>query len=158
MATTRTATSADLRFMVHVLCLAVGGPSGPLSVQECHDDPVLAHYLDLWTPSQIGLICSAEGRPVGACWLTLRPAEDPGLGYVAPGIPELIIGIAPDAREQGHGSFLLASTLQAADAAGVRSVSLAVDAEDLRTAALFQNAGFTAVGHNGDRTIMLRVA
>lgn len=157
MATTRRATSGDLRFMVHILCLAAGGTSGPRSVQECHDDPALAHYLDRWTPDQTGLICSEHDRPIGACWATMRPAEDPGRGFVAPGIPELIIGIAPDHQGQGHGSFLLASTLQTADHAGLRSLSVAVEKDDPRATALFREAGFTTVGDHDGRSIMLRV-
>ncbi|MEE8870279.1 MAG: GNAT family N-acetyltransferase [Acidipropionibacterium acidipropionici] len=157
MATTRRATPEDLRFMVHILCLAAGGPSGPLSVKECHDDPALAHYLDLWTPDQIGLICSDDHRPIGACWTVLRPAADPGRGFVAPGIPELIIAIAPEYQDRGHGSFLLAATLQATDDAGVRSVSAAVNDDDARSIGLLRGAGFTSVGSHDGHSVMMRV-
>jgi len=83
MATTRRATPADLPFMVHVLRHAAGGTSGPLDVEECRANPAIAHYIDGWTPDQVGLICLVDDTPVGAAWVRNLPASDPGYGFVA---------------------------------------------------------------------------
>lgn len=143
--------------MIHVLCLAAGGSHGPRSVQECHDDPQLAQRLDQWTPRNTGLLCLDDSRTIGACWLTPVAVTDPGHGLMGPAIPQLTIGIAPEHQHRGHGSYLLAATLQAADRAGVRSTSLTVDDDNDHAIAMFANAGFSPVSSTGGTTVMLRV-
>lgn len=157
MATTRRATTDDLPFMIHILCLAAGGIHGPRSVQECHDDPAMAQRLDLWTPRQTGLVCLDDGRCIGACWLTRIPADATRRALVSPDIPELTIGIAPDLQGHGHGSYLLSAALEVAEREGVRSVSLVVDEANERAAAMFAHAGFSAISTGTAGTVMLRV-
>ena len=157
MATTRRATLADLPFMVHVLRHAAGGVSGPLDVEECRTTPAIAHYIDGWTPEQVGLICLADGAPIGAAWARNLPATDPGSGFVAPGIPELTIAISPRHRGHGHGGYLLASLLDACCRNGIKSVSLSVDANNERAVAMCHQAGFIEVSHDHGRLVMLRV-
>ncbi|WCC80403.1 GNAT family N-acetyltransferase [Cutibacterium equinum] len=157
MATTRRATAPDLPFMVHVLRYAIGGVAGPLSVEDCRTNPAIAHYIDGWTPDQIGMICLVDDSPVGAAWLRNLPADDPGYGFVAPGIPELMIAVSAQQRGQGHGGFLLASLLDECTRHDVRSVSLSVEAENEPAVAMFRRAGFVDVSSNADRLTMLRV-
>lgn len=157
MATTRRATARDLPFLIHVLCLAAGGVHGPRTVQECHDDPELAQRLDLWTPDQTGLLCLDRSRQIGACWLTTIAATQPGHGMMGPAIPQLTIGIAPEHQGRGHGSYLLSATLQAADRAGVPSISLSVDDDNDHAIAMFTSAGFAPVSSGAETTVMLRV-
>ena len=157
MATTRRATPADLPFMVHVLRHAAGGTSGPLDVEECRTNPAIAHYIDGWTPDQVGLICLVDDTPVGAAWVRNLPASDPGYGFVAPGIPELVIAISPHHREQGLGGYLLESLLDTCSANGIKSVSLSVDANNERAVAMCHQAGFIEVSHYHGRLVMLRV-
>lgn len=114
MATTRRATPADLPFMVHVLRHAAGGTSGPLDVEECRTNPAIAHYIDGWTPDQVGLICLVDDTPVGAAWVRNLPASDPGYGFVAPGIPELVIAISLTTVSRGSAdTFWKASSTRA---------------------------------------------
>ncbi|QCV87171.1 GNAT family N-acetyltransferase [Acidipropionibacterium jensenii] len=158
MASTRRAGARDIPFMIHVLRLAAGGANGPLSIEECRSNPAISHYLDRWSPEQLGLICSEENTEIGAAWLTLLPADDPGYGFIAPTIPELTIGVAPEYQGKGHGDFLLSNLLDAADRAGVRSISLSVADDNDRARAMYQRAGFSPVGQHQQATTMLRVA
>jgi GNAT superfamily N-acetyltransferase len=143
--------------MVHILRLAAGGVHGPLTVDECRQNSEISRYLDRWSPDQIGLICTDRGGNIGAAWLTELPAEEPGYGFVAAIIPELTIGIAPDFQQQGHGSFLLASLLDAARRAGIRSISLSVSDDNERAKTMYQKAGFAPVAERDDSITMLRV-
>lgn len=143
--------------MVHILRLAAGGSRGPLSVEDCRNDPKISRYLDRWTPDQVGLICMARSGNIGAAWLTGLSATEPGYGFIAPTIPELTIGIAPDFQGQGHGSFLLASLLDAARRAGIRSISLSVSDDNERAKAMYQKADFSPVSQSRDSITMLRV-
>ncbi|WP_257479142.1 GNAT family N-acetyltransferase [Acidipropionibacterium jensenii] len=158
MASTRRATAQDLPFMIHVLRLAAGGSKGPLSLESCRQNPEISRYLDRWSPEQIGLICADQGSDIGAAWLTELPADEPGYGFVAPSIPELTIGIAPHFQGAGHGGYLLASLLDAASRAGVRSISLSVSDDNQAAIAMYQRAGFASVGRREAATVMLRVA
>ncbi|MDO4411462.1 GNAT family N-acetyltransferase [Cutibacterium sp.] len=158
MATTRRATTADLPFMVHVLRHAAGGVSGPLTVEECRTNPAIAHYIDGWTPDQIGMICLVAGSPIGAAWLRNLPASDPGYGFIAPGIPELTIAISPQHRGQGNGGFLIASLLDVCDHDRIRSVSLSVDADNKAALAIYRKTGFVEVSTQNNNVRMLRVA
>ncbi|MSS46742.1 GNAT family N-acetyltransferase [Cutibacterium sp. WCA-380-WT-3A] len=157
MATTRRATPADLPLMIHALRHAAGGVNGPLDVEECRTSPAIAHYINGWTPDQVGLICLAANTPIGAAWIRDLPETDPGYGFVAPGIPELTIAISPHHRGKGHGSYLLASLLDSCRRSGIRSVSVGVDAGN-PAAELFQEAGFVSVCRRDGRVVMLRVS
>ena len=157
MATTRPGTPTDLPFMVHVLRHAAGGISGPLSVEECRTNPAIAHYIDGWTPDQIGLICLVGDTPIGAAWIRNLPVTDPGYGFVAPGIPELVIAVSPRYRGQGNGGYLLASLLDACRVQGIRSVSLSVDAGNEVAVAMYRRAGFIQVSDDHDHPRMLWV-
>ncbi|MDK7699544.1 GNAT family N-acetyltransferase [Cutibacterium avidum] len=157
MATTRRATTTDLPFMVHVLRHAAGGESEPLDVEECRTNPAIAHYIDGWTPDQIGMICLVDGSPIGAAWLRDLPASDPGYGFVAPGIPELTIAISPQQRSQGHGGYLLDSLLDECRRHGIRSVSLNVDTANEPAMAIYRKAGFVEVSSKSNHLTMLHV-
>lgn len=157
MATTRAAGQSDLPFMVHVLRHAAGQQGEPLDVEQCRTSPEVSHYIDGWTPGQGGMICEVDGSPIAAAWLRLLPPEDPGRGFVAPGIPELVIAVAPAHRGAGHGGYLLATLLQVAEDAGVRSTSAFVLESNEPALAMLRRAGFTTVGRRDGGEVMLRV-
>ncbi|MGK2310536.1 N-acetyltransferase family protein [Cutibacterium sp. V947] len=157
MATARRATTADLPLMVHVLRHAAGGISEPLDVKECQTNPAIAHYINGWTPDQIGMICFADGSPIGAAWLRNLPACDPGYGFVAPGIPELTMAISPQQRGRGHGGYLLDSLLAECHRHGTRAVSLSVDAANRPAMTIYRKAGFVEVSTENNHLTMLRV-
>ena len=142
--------------MVHVLRHAAGGISGPLDVEECRANPAIAHYIDGWTPDQVGLICLVDDTPVGAAWVRNLPASDPGYGFVAPGIPELVIAISPHHRQQGLGGYLLESLLDTCSANGLKSVSLSVGVGG-GWVWVCRRVGFVGVSYRGGRVVMLRV-
>jgi GNAT superfamily N-acetyltransferase len=90
--------------------------------------PATAHYIAGWPrDTDLGVIAEADGEPVGAAWLRLLPAADPGYGFVAPDVPELTIGVARDWRGQGVGRALLRALASQARAAGIRQISLSVE-------------------------------
>lgn len=157
MAITRRATTADLPFMVHVLRHAAGGVSEPLDIKECRTNPAIAHYIDGWTPDQIGMICLVAGSTIGAVWLRDLPASDPGYGFVAPGIPELTIAISPQRRGQGHGRYLLDSLLDECRRHSIHSVSLSVDAANEPAMTIYRKAGFVEVSSENNHLTMLHV-
>ena len=90
-----------------------------------------------------------EEVPVGAVWVRLWSAADPGYGYVGEGIPELAIALHPNYRRQGIGTALLKQLLEAA-----QSVYLAVSLNvrgDNPVVRLYERLGFVKV-EGSDRT------
>ena len=61
-----------------------------------------------------GLIAEVEGKPAGAAWARSFDYEEPGLAFVAPFLPELVIAVSEDYRRQGIGSKLLIELLKLA--------------------------------------------
>jgi hypothetical protein len=57
-----------------------------------------------------------DDTPVGAAWVRNLPASDPGYGFVAPGIPELVIAISP--HSGGNKSITWVRGRQIADPCG----------------------------------------
>jgi ribosomal protein S18 acetylase RimI-like enzyme len=86
-----------------------------------------------------------QGRPLGAAWARLFPADHPGYGFIAEDVPELSIGVSDAARGQGVGGALIDGLLAAAREAGFARVSLSVDRNNpaLR---LYQRHGFRDAG------------
>jgi GNAT superfamily N-acetyltransferase len=90
--------------------------------------PATAHYIAGWPrDTDLGVIAEADGAPVGAAWLRFLPAADPGYGFVAPGVPELTIGVAGDWRRRGVGRALLRALAEQARSVGIRQISLSVE-------------------------------
>ena len=94
--------------------------------------PATAHYIAGWPrETDLGVIAQADGVPVGAAWLRFLPATDPGYGFVAPGVPELTIGVAANWRGRGVGRALLRALAGEARSAGIRRISLSVERKNL---------------------------
>jgi GNAT superfamily N-acetyltransferase len=90
--------------------------------------PATAHYIAGWPrDTDLGVIAEADRAPVGAAWLRFLPAADPGYGFVAPGVPELTIGVAGDWRRRGVGRALLRALAGQARSVGIRQISLSVE-------------------------------
>jgi ribosomal protein S18 acetylase RimI-like enzyme len=109
--------------------------------------PQVRLYLDGWgRPGDTGLIAVAEdGRRLGAAWYRLYPAENPSSGFVAADIPELSIGVVPEARGRGIGGALLDALLALAREQGYQAVSLSVDREN-PARRLYERKGFHDAG------------
>jgi ribosomal protein S18 acetylase RimI-like enzyme len=152
----RDATADDLPALIAALVEAVNWHGREeLGEAAVMSQPHLAHYVAGWPrPGDFGTIAVAGGAAVGAAWCRVFSAEDAGYGYVADDVPELSIGVAPRWRGQGIGTALLDRLISQARDRGMRTVSLSV--EDYNHARLlYQRAGFTVVGREGESDVML---
>jgi ribosomal protein S18 acetylase RimI-like enzyme len=149
MVTIRAVTSADLPFLRDMLweAAAVAEELRTLGKEASLALPHVAKYLAGWgRPGDFGVIAIDEqGRPLGAAWARLFPADHPGYGFIAEDVPELSIGVSDAARGQGVGGALIDGLLAAAREAGFARVSLSVDRNNpaLR---LYQRHGFRDAG------------
>lgn len=152
----RGATADDGAFLVAMLVLAAGRrpDNGARSAEEVVRDPSLAHYVAGWPrPGDVGVVAQ-DVRPLGAAWWRYFDALDPGYGFVAETVPELAIGVVPDARGQGIGRALLDELIGRACTAGIGALSLSVrlDNPALR---LYRRCGFETAGTNGGSLTMI---
>jgi ribosomal protein S18 acetylase RimI-like enzyme len=131
---------AMLHEAAHAAEEGIAGPSGLRAVPE------LARYVDGWgRPSDLGVV-GEDGVPLGAAWVRLLKADEPGYGYVDEDTPELAVAVAPGARGTGLGTALLTRLLD--DAAGrFDAVCLSVRGDN-PARRLYERLGFVAVGEH----------
>lgn len=119
------------------------------------------------TPADAGAIAALERRvfsdpwsaesireTIGMPWMFTQVAEDAGgtlLGYVfcreVAGESELLnLAVDPDQRRGGVGGLLLTAALDWITARGARETFLEVRASNVAAIALYERAGFRAVG------------
>lgn len=159
VSTLRAATGEDREALVEALVAAANwDPDRPaLSRDAVLAEPALRHYVTGWGgPRDLGVVAVEEGVPVGAAWLRDLPADDPGYGFVADGVPEVSIGVRADWRGQGIGAALLQRLLADAAAAGIDRVSLSVERAN-PAQRLYRRAGFVTVATGRDSDTMLLV-
>src|SRR5690349_2120574 len=78
------------------------------------------HYVEgFGRPGDVGVVAELDGRPAGAAWARYGH----GYGFVADDVPELSIGVRPDARGRGIGAALLDALADELRRAGVARVS-----------------------------------
>lgn len=98
------------------------------SRESVFSTPKIAHYITGWPrDTDLGVIAEANGQRVGAAWLRFLPATDPGYGFVAPGVPELTVGVAAPWRGRGVGRALLRAVADQARLRGIGQISLSVE-------------------------------
>jgi GNAT superfamily N-acetyltransferase len=121
-------------------------------------DPATFRYIDGWKrPGDAGMIASdAAGTPIGACWYRLFPEHSPGSGFVAPGVPELTLGVVSVWRAQGVGRELLRAVLVQARHHGFTRISLNVDRANF-AAQLYAAEGFVPVYRRDTSNVMVRL-
>lgn len=155
----RKAARTDARFLGDMLVEAVNwAPARSTSRIDALADPKVARYITGWKrPGDAGMIAvDATGTPIGACWYRLFPPNAPGSGFVAPGVPELTLGVVGIWRGEGIGRELLHGALDSARQHGYRRVSLNVDRDNFASK-LYLAEGFLTV-ERGDRAdTMVRV-
>jgi GNAT superfamily N-acetyltransferase len=124
----RAARPDDGEFIGGMLIEAVNwSPERKLSREQIFSTPNLAHYVTGWPRhGDLGVVAEADGQPVGAAWLRLFSAGDPGYGFVAADVPELSIGVATPWRGRGVGRALLRALAGRARSAGITKISLSV--------------------------------
>ena len=117
-------------------------------------DPHLARYVVGWPrPGDLGVVAEID-VPVGATWWRYFAAGEPGYGFVDERIPEISIGVVPQARGAGIGSRLLAALIECARERAVPALSLSVE-PDNPAARLYRRLGFVEVGGVGGAVTMV---
>ena len=89
-------------------------------------------------------------------WYRLFGEDAPANGFVATGVPELIIGVRPLWRAQGVGRALMRALTDAARAAGFTRITLSVEHDNFARS-LYRSEGFAVVETRGGRDTMVRV-
>lgn len=154
----RSAGPADAPFLTSMLVEAVNFSSDrqedPAVVLR---DPQVAQYIAGWPQDRDrGLVATtADGLPLGACWLRYRPVSSPGYGFVGPEIPELTIGVRRDARGRGIGRALLRAIAAEARAAGLTTLSLSVEHANRAACGLYRSEGWRTVKPEVDADTMV---
>ncbi len=147
--TTRAAIVADAPFLWEMLwqAAAVSPDVREMGRERALALPSIRRYLDNWgRPGDAAVVAvPAEGACLGAAWYRLFPATAPGYGFVAEDIPELGIGVSPEARGEGVGSALLEELKATAQAQGFAALSLSVDREN-PARRLYERHGFQDAG------------
>jgi GNAT superfamily N-acetyltransferase len=127
--------------------MAVDAGMRALGREAAFAKPNIRRYLERWgRPGDAAVVAlAADGQRLGATWYRLFPAEDPGWGFVATGVPELGIGVVTEARGNGIGSALLDALLSLAREQGYRALSLSVDRQN-PARRLYERKGFRDAG------------
>jgi ribosomal protein S18 acetylase RimI-like enzyme len=147
----RRGSAADVPFMRSMLPHAYGW-----RVNALETDIPLSRYVDNWgRPGDVAVIAHETGNRVGAAWLRLFRAAEPGYGFVDEQTPELSIAVVPSRRRHGQGQELLDGLLDAARAAGHRQVSLSVE-DGSPAVGFYERNGFEHVGDAEGGVIMLK--
>jgi GNAT superfamily N-acetyltransferase len=157
--TLRQATGSDARFLGDMLVEASEWmPARTRSRSDVLADPSTAKYIEGWKrPGDAGMVAiDSSASPIGACWYRLLPPDDPGYGFVAPGVPELTLGVTPVWRAQGVGRALLAAVLAQARLSGHTRISLSVERAN-HAQRLYVSEGFRSVVRGTDSDTMVRI-
>ncbi|WP_025158342.1 GNAT family N-acetyltransferase [Leifsonia aquatica] len=121
------------------------------------EDPFVSRYIAGWKrPGDFGCIAEDHlGSPVGAVWARLFPANAPGSGFVAVGVPELTLGVNPQWRAQGVGRALLQEIARRGAAAGIARLSLSVERTNFAQR-LYVSEGYVTVASDDRADVMVR--
>ena len=149
--TVRAARSDDIAFLADMLfaAAAVSPEVRAMGQAAALAEPAIGRYLDGWgRAGDAGVVAvAAGGRPLGAAWYRLFPADAPAYGFVAADVPELGIGVAAEVRGRGVGRALLEELLATARRAGYAQVSLSVDRRN-PARRLYERVGFRDAGRS----------
>ncbi|MGO4593412.1 N-acetyltransferase family protein [Leifsonia sp. 2TAF2] len=154
----RPATGHDARVLADMLVEAANwNPVRARSRLTVLDDPAVRHYVVGWQrPGDFGCVAEdAQGVAVGACWARLFPADHPGYGFVAAGVPELTLGVYPQWRAQGAGRALLRELGRTAAARGHARLSLSVERTNFAQR-LYLSEGYVIVASRDGSDTMVR--
>jgi ribosomal protein S18 acetylase RimI-like enzyme len=155
----RPLTTADEALVWEMLYHAIHVPEGAEAPPRAIVfEPGLAHYAQDWgqRAGDLGFAAleAGPGRAVGAAWLRLPPADDPGYGWVDEHTPELSVALLPGYRGQGLGSRLIAALLEEARGR-FGAVSLSVQADNAAKG-LYERLGFKTVKEDGTNLVLLK--
>jgi GNAT superfamily N-acetyltransferase len=148
---TRKGSAGDVPFMRSMLAHAYAW-----RVNAFEADIPLSRYVDNWgRPGDLAVIAHETGNRVGAAWLRVFRASEPGYGFVDENTPELSIAVVPSRRRHGLGQELMDALLEAARATGHGAVSLSVEA-DSAAVGFYERNGFTHVREQDGGVVMLK--
>jgi len=154
--TIRLATADDEVFLWEMLYQAIYIPAGKAKPnRSILQEPAFAHYVDGWGHyrDDEGLIAVDQHKQaIGAVWMRLFGADDPGWGFVDADTPELSIAVLPAHRGQGLGTALLRGLIERVRK-DYAALSLSVD-PDNRAMKLYERLGFEVVGASGSSVTM----
>lgn len=154
----RPATSSDGTFLADMVVEAANWRTGvPRPRPTVLADPVYRGYIAGWQrPADAGIVAlDADERPIGAAWYRLFAEPDRAYGFVASGVPELIIGVRPLWRAQGIGRALIRGLTDAARSAGFARLTLSVEHGNFAHL-LYRSEGFIVVASGNGRDTMVR--
>jgi ribosomal protein S18 acetylase RimI-like enzyme len=154
----RRASLSDLPFLEEMLFEAAfwrashPRPAFEIGLQR----PDLAKLLRGWgRRGDTGFVAvSAASDRLGAAWYRHWSKEDHSYGFVSEEIPELAIGVRPEARGRGVGGLLLRALLAEAGRQGIVQVSLSVEADN-PAQRLYERMGFERIGREGNAWTMV---
>lgn len=155
----RPASAEDARILSDMLVEAVNWNAARARPRvTVLEDPAVLRYVSGWRrPGDFGCIAEdARGSAIGACWARLFPANAPGTGFVAIGVPELTLGVNPQWRAQGVGRALLQRLGRQAAAAGAARLSLTVERGNFAQR-LYISEGYVTVTSRETADTMVRV-
>ena len=154
----RNATAGDGEFLADMLVAAVNWSPAwkPRSRRRVLAAPATARYIAGWPRgTDLGVIAEAGPGAVGAAWVRFFTAEDPGYGFVAPGVPELTVGVAAAWRGQGAGRSLLRAVAARAAAAGIGRISLSAERANFARG-LYRSEGYTVAASGPQSDTMVK--
>jgi GNAT superfamily N-acetyltransferase len=154
----RAATGDDARFLADMLVEASNwNPVRARPRVAVLEDPKVSRYVSGWMrPGDFGSVAvDTREVPVGACWGRLFPANAPGYGFVAVGVPELTLGVNTQWRARGVGRALLQAVAKQAGAAGHNRLSLSVERANFAQR-LYVSEGYITVESGADSDTMVR--
>jgi ribosomal protein S18 acetylase RimI-like enzyme len=147
----RKGSHADVPFMRSMLAHAYGW-----RVNAFDADIPLTRYVDNWgRPGDVAIIAHETGNRVGAAWLRLFTANEPGYGFVDERTPELSIAVVPSRRRHGVGQELLDGLLEKAREEGYSKVSLSVE-KGSAAVGFYERNGFEPAGESDGGLVMTR--
>ena len=154
----RRAVGSDSRFLADMVVEAANwNPSAARQRVSVLADPTFTRYVAGWQrPSDAGVVATdPSGQSIGACWFRLFPTDAPGHGFVAVGVPELILGVSPIWRAQGAGRALVREVASLARQLGHARLALSVE-QGNHAVDLYRSEGFVTVATPGTRRTMVK--
>lgn len=156
--TSRRAVQTDAMFLGDMLVEAANWRAGGVRPRhEVLTSSEHRRYLAGWKRSaDDGLVAiDGDGVPIGAAWYRVLPQDEPGFGFLAVAVPELIIGVHPLWRARGVGRTLLRGVVELAGSQGYARVSLSVERDNFARN-LYRAEGFAVVAQTEARETMAR--
>jgi len=158
MVTLRGAEAADASFLADMLVEASNWhPDRTRPKVQLLADSRINRYLKGWKrASDEGVLALDDNRmPIGACWYRVLTKSEPGYGFIAPGVPELTLGVRPVWRAQGIGRTLLRALCAVAAERGHQRISLSVERANFAQR-LYVSEGFVTVESGRDSDTMVK--